>query len=100
MCNCFLPAIDKDSLEFCGQWCNINHRNWSTEQWEKVSSHTDKLAEQYESKEKKKGMFKLSSFSSFSNPHAVPLLVSELSLGLVRVIIILFLHQVPMILLI
>ena len=88
MCSNFLPATEKDFHNLCfvchDQHCSVDLRyphcqDWSTEQWEKVHSHIDKLAEQPKRKERKAQSMWSSSFSGFSSPPAVPLMVTSLS---------------------
>ena len=84
VCNCFLPARDKDPHLLCsscrGRECNIDdccvdYHSWDDEMWHKVSDYHAKLAVQRERKKerKAKAASSSSSFSCFSSFMPVPL---------------------------
>ena len=85
MCSHFLPATDKDFHNLCSVW-HDQHYSFDLRlsglvniAMGKVHSHIDKLAEQPKRKKWKAQSMWSSSFSGFSSPPAVPLMVTSLS---------------------
>ena len=78
--NFFLPAVNKDLCDLCGQSCSLtvwcdHFDSWSADEWACVQAYTDDLQHSCERKERKSKSFS-SSFFCF-DPDGRPVPVSE-----------------------